>query len=108
MAICRGAENIDYVLLVTALGAAVGGSLGWYVPKAVSECRYDPLDEAKKERVLSLEAMAAEQFDSFDKAQAWLSTPLALLQNMAPTAAAATIEGYQDAVALLHRRPAAL
>ena len=101
------AGNIDYVLLVTSLGAVVGGSLGWYIPEAVSQNRYNPLDEAKKERALSLEAMAAEKFDNFDKAKEWLSTPLALLKDVSPTAAAATIEGYQEAVVLLNRRSAA-
>jgi len=96
-------DNIDYVLLITALGMVIGASLGWYIPEAVSQSRYDPLDDAKKERILSLEALAAEKFDSFDQAQKWLVTPLALLKDMAPSAAAATIEGYQEAVTLLHR-----
>jgi hypothetical protein len=99
--------NLDYLLLVTALALVVGGSLGWYIPQAVSQSRYDPLDAARKDRLQSLETMAAEKLRSTDKAQAWLGTPLSLLNNMSPSAAASSIEGYQDAVALLHRPAAA-
>ncbi len=96
-------EGLDWVLLVTVLGTVVGASLGWYLPDAAATRKYNPLNDAKKERALSLEAMATERFDSYDTADEWLKTPLPLLKGIAPIAAAATIEGYQDAVALLHR-----
>jgi Protein of unknown function (DUF2384) len=98
------AENWDYLIFMVALGLVIGGSLGWYIPEAVSKSRYDPLNHAKQERLSSLEAMAAKRFENAQRASEWLATPLDVLQNRTPIVAAATIEGYQDAVTLLQRR----
>jgi hypothetical protein len=97
------AKSWDYLFFMVTLGLVIGGSLGWYIPEAVSKSRYDPLDHAKQERLSSLGAMATKQFENSQRASEWLSTPLDLLQNRTPIVAATTIEGYQDAVTLLQR-----
>jgi uncharacterized protein (DUF2384 family) len=91
---------IDRIVLNTLCNAAVGFVLAWYVPEAAAE-RFDPLADAREERVRTLLTEAQAKFGSDDVARAWLDSPKPALGNRSPRAAAADLEGFEQAAALL-------
>ena len=96
-------EGYDLIIMATLFGATIGGSLGWYLPQAAPESRYDPLAEASTERVLKLESVAIEHFKDLNIARRWLERRFAELTGRTPRAAASdSVDGYDAAVSLLH------
>jgi hypothetical protein len=91
------------VIVLKALGAAtIGGLLGWYVPMAAASNQYDPLAEARDERIRTLEAAALTRLGTPAATTAWLDHPHPVLANKTPRAAAAAdVEGFEHAVCLL-------
>src|SRR5262249_7275721 len=43
--------SVDFIIMVVAFGAAIGASLAWYIPMAAAQQKYDPLAEARAQRV---------------------------------------------------------
>jgi antitoxin Xre/MbcA/ParS-like protein len=92
---------IDKILLTAVINAAVGFVLAWYIPQAAAATRYDPLIEAREERIRMLEAATRTRFADPSAATAWLARPHAALDNRSPKAAAAEVEGFEQAMSLL-------
>ena len=93
-------EAVDRIILNTAINAAVGFALAWYIPQAAAAARYDPMADASKERVRTLENAAQTRLGG--SAQAWLDQQHPVLGGTSPRAAAAAdVEGYERAVSLL-------
>jgi len=93
---------IDHILLKTLIAATAGALLGWYVPMAAAASQYDPLAEARDERIRTLEAAALKRFGSPTATTAWLDAPHPVLAGKSPRAAAAAdVEGFEHAVCLL-------
>jgi hypothetical protein len=100
------AQQYDLIILVVFFGAVIGGSLAWYIPAAAPR-KYDPLAAAKAERLAALRAAARKRFGDVALAEQWLGQPHAAFQNKPPIGAAATVEGYLQALGLLQgARPA--
>lgn len=94
------AEAVDKIILTTAINAAVGFALAWYLPKAAAAALYDPLAEASKERVRTLETTARLRLGN--SALVWLDQQHPALGGISPrTAAASGVDGYESAVSLL-------
>ena len=93
----------DFVLLNTVVAAIIGTSLAWYLPEAASSNRYNPLADAKEERIKSLEGAASKHFGDVPRANDWLDKPNLALRNQTPRAAAGDIEMYENAISLLQR-----
>jgi len=91
---------VDKIVLVGAIGLAVGAVLGWYIPRAAAFARIDPLREAKKDRVHRLEMAAAERLGAVESGT-WLDRPHAALGNRSPRETAGSVEGFEQALALL-------
>jgi uncharacterized protein (DUF2384 family) len=90
----------DRIILTAAINAAVGFVLAWYIPKA-AEAKFDPLAEARNERVRMLEAKALARFGNSAAATDWLEKPNLALGNKSPRAAAADVDGFEHAISLL-------
>lgn len=97
------ANSWDFIVLVTLFTAVVGGSLSWYLPRAASSRRPDPMAEAQKARSLTLRAAALDWFKNAAVAEQWLARPDPALDGRAPMEAAADIELYIKALGLLHQ-----
>jgi Protein of unknown function (DUF2384) len=95
------AGNFDYIILVTLLGATVGASLAWYLPKAAAYRCYNPQVEAQKTRIATLRTLAVKRFGKEEPAEQWLAQPHPALDNHSPNDAAADIEFYAKALGLL-------
>jgi Protein of unknown function (DUF2384) len=98
-----GSANMatDKIILTTVISAAVGFTLAWYIPEAAAAAKYDPLAEAKEERMRTLEAAARGRFGSSAAAADWLETRHPALGDKSPKAAAADVEGFGHAISLL-------
>ncbi|GLH79184.1 hypothetical protein SSBR45G_40930 [Bradyrhizobium sp. SSBR45G] len=95
-------NGYDLVILVMLFGAAIGGSLGWYIPASVPEEAYDPVGEVRAARVRKLEDIAGAKFGDPNTARQWLDKTSAQLGDRTPRAAARDgVDGYEDAVGLL-------
>jgi hypothetical protein len=92
---------LDQIVLTGLIGAAAGASLGWSIPRAAAEAKYNPLTEAKEERLRTLEAAAHERFRDTAEAGAWLEQPNGALGNRSPKTAASDVEGFVHAMGLL-------
>jgi hypothetical protein len=91
---------VDRIILTTAINAAVGLALAWYVPQAAAAARYDPLVDASKERVRALETTAQARLGG--SAPMWLDQPHPVLGGISPRgAAAADVDGFERAIGLL-------
>ena len=91
---------VDRIILTTAVNAAVGFALAWYIPRAAAAARYDPLADASKERVRTLETAAQARLGG--SAPAWLDQQHPVLGGTSPRAAAAAdVDGYERAIGLL-------
>jgi hypothetical protein len=91
----------DQIFLTAATSATAGASLAWYIPQAAAAAKYDPLAEAKEERIAMLEAAARKRFHDPSAATDWLDRPHPALGNTPPKAAAADVEGFEHAIGLL-------
>jgi uncharacterized protein (DUF2384 family) len=91
----------DQIVLYAVTSAMAGAALAWYVPDAAAAARYDPLAEAREERVRMLEAAAFERLKDRAEATKWLGRPHPALGDKSPKAAAAEVEGYEHAIGLL-------
>jgi hypothetical protein len=91
----------DHIVLTAVVSTTVGFSLAWYIPLAAAAAKYDPLAEAKEERIAMLEAAARKRFDGPAAATAWLEQSHPALGNKPPKAAAAEVEGFVHAIGLL-------
>jgi hypothetical protein len=96
-------RGYDLILMVGLFGAAIGGSLAWYIPQAVPGNKSDPLADAKAERVRTLESAAMDHHADPAAARRWLQQPVAQLGNKSPIAAAENVDSYEDALGLLRR-----
>jgi hypothetical protein len=93
------AVAVDKIILTTAINAAVGFALAWYLPQAAAT-RYNPLAAASKERVRALETAARLRLG--DAAPSWLDQQHPVLGGASPsTAAAADVDGFERAIGLL-------
>lgn len=101
LAIDAPVAALDEILLMTAVGATIGGSFGWYLPTAAAALRYDPLAVAREERLRTLEVTALQHFEDPVKARQWIERPLSALRNLSPKLAATDIETYEHAISLL-------
>jgi uncharacterized protein (DUF2384 family) len=90
----------DRIILTTLLNAAVGFVLAWYIPKAAA-AKFDPLASARDERFRALEAKALARFGNSAAMADWLETLNPALGNRSPKAAAAEVEGFEQAISLL-------
>jgi uncharacterized protein (DUF2384 family) len=93
---------IDRIVLTTVINAMVGFALAWYVPKAAA-AKFDPLANARDERVRTLEAKALTRFGNSAETIDWLERPNLALGNKSPRVAAAEVEGFEQAIGLLQR-----
>jgi hypothetical protein len=94
------AAAVDKIILTTAINAAVGFALAWYIPQAAAATRYDPLADASKERVRALETAAQVRLG--DSAPIWLDQEHPAPGGTSPrTAAAADVDGFECAISLL-------
>jgi len=93
----------DQILLKTAISATVGFSLAWYIPEAAAaaKVRSDPLTQVRRERIGALEAAALKRFGNAAAAADWLEQPHGALDDRSPKAAAADVEGFENAISLL-------
>jgi hypothetical protein len=91
---------VDKIIFVGGIGLGVGAVLGWYTPRAAAFARIDPLREAKKDRIQRLETAAIERFGAVEAGK-WLDGPHVVLGNKLPREAADTVEGFEQAIALL-------
>jgi hypothetical protein len=91
---------VDRIILTTVINASVGFALAWYIPKAAAAAKYDPLADASKERVRTLEAAAYARLGG--SAPTWLDQQHPALGGTSPRAAAAAdVDGYERATGLL-------
>ncbi len=97
------AGNTDFIVLVTLFGAVVGASLAWYLPKAAASHRYEPLAEAKEQRIAMLRAAALDRFGNKESAKRWLEQRNSDLDNRPPEDAAADIELFPKVLGLLQQ-----
>lgn len=97
---------IDRIVLTTIISATIGFVLAWYVPDAAAAAaaKPDPLTEAREERIRTLAAAARERFGDADAATAWLERPHRALDDRSPKAAAAELEGFEQAISMLRAR----
>jgi hypothetical protein len=95
------AGNADFMTLVALMGAVVGASLAWYLPKAAADRRQNPLVEAQIKRLATLRAAALARFGSEELAEQWLVEPHPALDKLSPKDAATNIEIYAKALGLL-------
>jgi hypothetical protein len=78
----------------------MGGVLGWFTPKVAAAAKPDPLAQAIKQRESNLEAVAIKRLGE-DAGKQWLDSPHAALGRKTPRAAAADVNGFEQAFALL-------
>jgi hypothetical protein len=93
------AEAVDRIILTTAINAAVGFALAWYLPQAAAASRYDPLADASKERIRALETAARLRLG--DAASSWLDRGHPALGGVSPRTASAAVDGFERAISLL-------
>lgn len=98
---------VDKIILQTAISTAIGFLLAWYIPQAAACAKYDPLAEAREERIGVLEAAARDRFGNPEIAANWLDTQHPALDHKSPRAAAVDLEDFEHALGLL-RGPRAL
>jgi hypothetical protein len=91
----------DHIVLTAMISATAGAALAWYVPQAAAAAKYDPLVEAREERIAMLEAAARKRFGDPAAATEWLDRPHPALKNMTPKAAVADVEEFEHAIGLL-------
>jgi hypothetical protein len=94
-------DSFDVVYLITALSMIAGASLAWYIPSAAAAGRYNPLADARSERIQALTAAARRRFEDPEAAERWLNQPHPALNNRSPQAAAADAEAYEHVLSLL-------
>jgi len=95
-------DVLDKVVLTAVVSAGIGLWLACYIPRAAAEARYDPLAEARDDRVRTLQAAAMEHFGDTAASTAWLEKPNVVLEGKAPKVAAEQLDGFERAIALLH------
>jgi uncharacterized protein (DUF2384 family) len=92
---------LDRIVLTAVVNAAVGLVLAWYIPQAAAATRYDPLADARDERARALDTAARTRMGDA-AAETWLDMPHPALGNKPPRAvAAANVDGFERAIALL-------
>ena len=97
-----GSSGTDFVILVGIMGFAVGASLAWYIPRNAVRQSYDPLRDARDNRVRSIKVLAAERFSDPQDAERWLQTAIPSLQNLSPVAAVAEARNYEEVLRLMN------
>lgn len=97
-----GSSGTDFVILVGIMGFAVGASLAWYIPRNAVRQSYDPLRDARDNRVRSIKVLAAERFSDPQDAERWLQTAIPSLQNLSPVAAVAEARNYEEILRLMN------
>jgi hypothetical protein len=92
---------IDKIVLATLVNAVIGLAFAWYIPQAVAATRSNPLTAAGEERVGALETAAKARLGE-EGGVVWLDRTHSALGNRSPrVAAVVSVEGYENAVALL-------
>jgi hypothetical protein len=98
-----GTESVvlDKIILTTIVSATVGFAFAWYIPQAAAAAQCDPLTTASEERIDVLKTAARERLG--DAAAAiWLNKMYPILGDKSPCgAAAASVDGFENAIALL-------
>lgn len=95
--------GIDLVILVSLMGAAVGATLAWYIPKNAASRGYDPLFDAKESRAREIRALALQRFNDAVAAERWLTSKTASLQGQTPAGALKDARNYDDVLRLLSK-----
>ena len=91
---------IDKIILTTIVSATVGFAFAWYVPEAAA-ARCDPLTTASEERISALKTAARVRLGDA-AATIWLNKSHPILGDKSPrAAAAASVDGFENAIALL-------
>lgn len=104
LAVGRGADDtLDFMVLSAAMGAMIGGTLAWYIPKGAEQRLTTPVIIARRDRIAAVRAAARERFGDDDLAREWLTKPSQNLGDRAPIEAAADIENYDNVIGLLAR-----
>lgn len=96
----------DLLALAATNGVVIGGSLGWYLPRA-AESTVDLLADAQEARALTLRDKALKRFEDEEKAEAWLNSSNSDLNDMTPTQAAAEVVTFERTLSLLRQAPGA-
>jgi hypothetical protein len=92
---------IDRIILATVINASVGFVLAWYIPEAAAATLYDPLADARGERLSTLQSAARARLGNADSV-IWLDKPHPALGNRSPRIAATTdVDGFERAIGLL-------
>jgi hypothetical protein len=92
---------IDKIVLATVVNAVIGLAFAWYIPQAVAAARGNPLTAAGEERVGALETAAKARLGE-DGGAVWLDRTHSALGNRSPrVAAVVSVEGFENAIALL-------
>ena len=92
---------IDKIILTTIVSATVGFAFAWYIPPAAAAARCDPLTTASEERVSVLKTAARGRLGDAEAAT-WLNKVHPILGDKSPcAAAAASVDGFENAIALL-------
>jgi hypothetical protein len=99
--------GIDFLILVTIMGFAVGASLAWSIPRNAMRRSYDPCREAKENRIRDIVALAGERLGNTDEAQRWLRTETWSLEGKSPIAAVGEASNYEEVLRLISKVPAA-
>ncbi len=99
-------EDIDFIILVAAFGAAIGASLAWYIPAAAARQKYDPLAEAMEQRVSALKAEARRNHKNAAAIDRWLDRPNSKLNYQPPRKAVAELALFEKAMSLLQNAKA--
>ena len=91
---------IDKIILTTMVNATVGFAFAWYIPQAAA-ARCDPLTEASEGRIGALKTAARVRLGDA-AAATWLNKVHPILGDKSPcAAAAASVDGFENAIALL-------
>ena len=85
------------------MGAVVGASLAWYIPKNAAHRNYDPFEDILGQRQQAVRDLAYATFADEAEADRWLSTAIAALQNKSPIAALADARNFEEVLRLLAR-----
>lgn len=95
------APALDLIVLTGLTNAVIGGLLAWHVPTVAAATTSDPLAKAREERIKTLEAAAFDRFGDAAAVDRWMGEPQPALGDRSPKAAAADIEGFEQAMNLL-------
>ena len=104
LAVGRGTGDVlDFIVLNGVIGAMIGATLAWYIPKGAEQRLTTPVVIARRDRLAAISAAARERFGDDELAREWLTRPSEDLGDRAPIEAAADIENYDDVIGLLQR-----